>query len=268
MTPATGTAILVLVVFVLPGFVALRYAEQTYRTRADDTQLDRLLSALYFSALSYVVVAAGALLLFHIKTRDVHELWRGHKPFGVYVALAATAIAVPLAIAEIARRWSGARIRVWVLREMRISPAHKTPSGWEHFFLRGRWAYVRATLKDGRVVAGFYGPDSFAGYTAETPDLYLEERLQLDHDDWFDGKAAGTLGVYVRADDIVSVEFYDAGGPQPKLSRWRRLVARIRGDAAANATATDSNAADSKAGRDLAGGSTAAESPAPSAGSE
>ena len=33
MASQTGTAILILVVFVLPGFVALRYAEQTYRTR-------------------------------------------------------------------------------------------------------------------------------------------------------------------------------------------------------------------------------------------
>jgi hypothetical protein len=43
MAPQTGTAVLVLVVFVLPGFVALRYAEQTYRTHADDSALERVL---------------------------------------------------------------------------------------------------------------------------------------------------------------------------------------------------------------------------------
>ena len=75
-----------------------------------------------------------------------------------------------------ARQWNRSRLRESVLRRAGVSPAHKTPSGWEHFFLQGRWAYVRATLKDGRVVGGWFGPNSFAGYTAETPDLYLEQR--------------------------------------------------------------------------------------------
>lgn len=218
MAPQTGTAILVLVVFVLPGFVALRYAEQTYRTRAEDSALERVLSALYFSLLSYLVIAGGALALFEIDEQDVTKLWSGDKPFEAYLGLASAALVIPLVIAELARRWSGSGIRGSVLSRAHINLTHKTPSGWEHFFLQGRWAYVRATLKDGRVVAGFFGPSSFAGYTSETPDLYLEQRYQLDDDDWFDGPAEGSLGLYVRADEIVSVEFYEAGGPASEAS--------------------------------------------------
>jgi hypothetical protein len=88
----------------------------------------------------------------------------------------------------------------------------------------------RATLKDGRVVGGFFGPTSFAGYTAETPDLYLEKRYQLNEKAWFDEPAPGTLGIYIRADEIVSVEFYEAGGPPPRLSWWRRTWRRIQHD--------------------------------------
>lgn len=236
MAPQTGTAILVLVVFVLPGFIALRYAEQTYRTRAEDSTLERVLTALYFSVLSYVVVAAGAMLLFDAERRDVRQLWHGQKPLATYLGLTVAGILMPIAIAELARRWTKTRrLRPWILRWLRISPVHRVPSGWEHFFERDRWAFVRATLKDGRVVGGFFGTNSFAGYTADTPDLYLEQRYELDDKDWFVNPAPGTLGVYVRADEIVSVEFYDAGGPTdgaaPRLSFWRRLLSRMSRDA-------------------------------------
>lgn len=233
MAPQTGTAILVLVVFVLPGFVALRYAEQTYRTRAEDSTLERILTALYFSLLSYVVITAGAALLLDADRLDVRQLWRGEKPIETYLLLAAAGIAVPLAIAEIARQWSRTQLRLWLLRRLGVSTVHRTPSGWEHFFLSNRWAYVRATLKDGRVIGGFFGASSFAGYTADTPDLYLEQRYQLDDNDWFTGPPEGTLGVYIRADEIVSVEFYDAGAPPTRPRWWCRVRARITGNAAA-----------------------------------
>jgi hypothetical protein len=266
MAPQTGTAILVLVVFVLPGFVALRYAEQTYRTKAEDSALERVLSALYFSLLSYLIIGGGALALFNVNERDVTGLWGGEKSFETYLVLASSALIVPLAIAELARRWSGSRLRNWVLVRAGISPAHKTPSGWEHFFLQGRWAYVRATLRDGRVVAGFFGPGSFAGYTAETPDLYLEQRFQLDDVDWFDQPAEGSLGLYIRADDIVSVEFYEAGGPAPKLSWWRRWTSRIRGDAG-EVQPNAAGAADPEAGRHLPVRPTGPDAGSPAAGS-
>lgn len=60
MAPATGTAILLLVAFVLPGFVALRYGELTYRTKAEDTPFERLLNALYYSFLTYALIFAAS----------------------------------------------------------------------------------------------------------------------------------------------------------------------------------------------------------------
>jgi Family of unknown function (DUF6338) len=268
MAPQTGTAILVLVVFVLPGFVALRYAEQTYRTRAEDSALERVLSALYFSLLSYLLIAGGALTLLGVDEFDVVDLWTGDKPFESYLALASAALAVPLVIAELARRWSASALRSWVLARAGISLAHKTPSGWEHFFLQGRWAYVRATLKDGRVVAGFFGPGSFAGYTAETPDLYLEQRFQLNDDDWFDQPAEGSLGLYVRAEEIVSVEFYDAGGPSPKVSRFRRWRSRLRPNGGKPQSPSTDATADQETGRNLTRGPASGDPGSSAAGSE
>ncbi|MGD0453100.1 MAG: DUF6338 family protein [Solirubrobacteraceae bacterium] len=220
MAPATGTALLVLAAFVLPGFVALKHRERTYVVKADDTPFERLLSALYYSFLSYLVLGVIAVAILGASTSDVSRLWHGHAKATVYVALAAGGVLIPVTLAELARWWDGARLRGRVRTIAGLNPAHTTPSGWEHFFLRDRTCFVRVTLNDGRVVAGRFGDRSFAGYTAETPDLYLEQRWALDEKDWFAGPVAGSLGVYVRAEEIVSVEFYDDGAPRLAAAAW------------------------------------------------
>jgi hypothetical protein len=224
MAPATGTALLVLAAFVLPGFVALKYREKTFVVKADDTPFERLLSALYYSFLSYLVLGVVAVLILDESTHDIRRLWHGQVQASTYVVLAAGGVLIPTALAEIARWWSTSRVRDRVQFVGGLNSAHTTPSGWEHFFLRDRTCFARVTLSDGRVVAGRFGERSFAGYTAETPDLYLEERWALDDNDWFEGPVDGSLGVYIRADEIVSSEFYDDGAPrQPALPWWCRL---------------------------------------------
>src|SRR6266566_5211733 len=166
MAPATGTALLVLAAFVLPGFVALKYRERTYVVKADDTAFERLLSALYYSFLSYLVLGLVAVVLLGASTHDVSRLWHGQSKASAYVALAAGGVLIPVALAELARWWDGSRLRARVRITAGLNPAHTTPSGWEHFFLRDRTCFVRATLTDGRVVAGRFGDRSFAGYTA------------------------------------------------------------------------------------------------------
>ena len=208
MAPATGTAILTLVVFVLPGFVSLRYGERTYVTKAEGSPFERLLNALYASSLTYAIVLSAGYLLFKLDARDIADLYNGRRALSDYVALASALFVVPLVIAEVARRWSRSEVRRKYLRWARISPVHRTPSGWEHFFLSDQSAWLRVTLNDGRVIGGYFGASSFAGYTSDTPDLYLEQRWELDDDDWFVQAAPRTLGVYVRADAIVTAEFY------------------------------------------------------------
>lgn len=54
MAPQTGTALLIIAVFVLPGFVTLLMRERTYRVKGQDSSFERLLNALYFSSIIYV----------------------------------------------------------------------------------------------------------------------------------------------------------------------------------------------------------------------
>jgi Family of unknown function (DUF6338) len=216
VAPATGTALLVLAVFVLPGFVALLIRERTYAVRGEDSPFERLLNALYYSSIIYVLALAVALLA-HLKKRDIVRIYHGRASLvgqaGVVVLIG---VVLPILVAEGGRRWRASKhLRPWWLRKLHISESHTVSSGWNQAFGREGTAMVRATLRDGRVVGGYYGPGSLAGYSEHTQDLFIAERWALDDDGWFVQRADGTLGVWIPHDNIASVEFYEPSNQEP-----------------------------------------------------
>lgn len=62
-SPATGTALLILVAFVLPGFVAVLLKERLYEVRGEESTFDRLLTTVYYSLLVYLLPALTAVVL-------------------------------------------------------------------------------------------------------------------------------------------------------------------------------------------------------------
>jgi len=70
-------------------------------------------------------------------------------------------------------------------------------------------ALIRVTLKDARVVGGYYGPGSLAGYSEHVQDLYISQRWELDDDGWFVRPALSSLGLWLPHDNIASVELYE-----------------------------------------------------------
>ena len=210
MPPETGTALIILVAFVLPGFITVLIKERTHETPQDVTQLDRLLRALYYSVWSYTLLAAVAFVL-DLHRSDVQTLWdrRATDPAPLVLVVAAAIIIPSALLATCSGLWEGSAAQTWVRTKLRINLRHRTPTAWDHFFsLRSR-AMVRATMKDGRVVGGFYGPKSFAAYAKDGRDLYLEQRWAMDEDlDWFQEPAKATQGVWLPTDEVVSIELY------------------------------------------------------------
>jgi hypothetical protein len=128
MTPPTGTALLILAVFVLPGFVTLLLRERTFAVRDEVTAFERLLNALYYSAVIYAtVLAAGALL--GIDKGDVVGLDEGRKSLDEDLSAAAIiALGLPVLIALVGLWWRRSRrVRPSFLAVLGISPSH-TPS--------------------------------------------------------------------------------------------------------------------------------------------
>lgn len=214
--PATGTALLILGAFVLPGFVTIILRERTHVVATAQTPFDRLLHALYYSALVYLLGLVVALVA-GLDTGDLVDLYHGRESLGLSL-LAGVLVGVvgPSLIALVSAWWAASkRVRPWLLERTRISSAHSVHSGWNAMFKRDGAALVRVRTKDGQVLGGWYGADSFAGYTQHSQDLFLVDRWELDEDDWFTQRAPGTLGVWIAADNIASIELYEGPLDEP-----------------------------------------------------
>jgi hypothetical protein len=214
MAPQTGTALLLIAAFVLPGFVTVLLRERTYHVRAGTDAFELLLTALYYSALINLTAAVAAVcagVFTGLGTGEVSALYRGESTLAVYAGLAFVGVGLgPLVIALAGKRWADSGWRRAVQRKLKLDPTHATRSGWEHFFSQRRECLVRVTLDDGRLVGGFFGENSMAGYTRDGQDIFLEERWVLDEDGWFAGSPSDqTIGVYVPGAKIVSLEVYD-----------------------------------------------------------
>jgi hypothetical protein len=210
MAPATGTALIILVAFLLPGFVTVLIHENTYRYSEDPTPLDRLLRILYYSVWTYLLLGLAALLL-HETRGTIEQLYEENKgdPAELVWRGALVVLIPSLLIATVTRFWYGSRLQQWWLDLLHINRNHLQPTGWDFFFRKGTSAHVRVTTKDGARVYGYYGSESFAAYAKDGGDLYLE-KVFAEEEDWFGPEAAGTAGVWLPMKDVVCVEFYDS----------------------------------------------------------
>jgi hypothetical protein len=105
MTPATGTALLILIAFVLPGFVAVLLKERLYEVRGEETTFDRLLTTVYYSLLVYLLPALAVALLsaFDVLDReDLAQFGRGEAALWLTGLVAVVVLLVLQALAALA----------------------------------------------------------------------------------------------------------------------------------------------------------------------
>lgn len=217
MPPQTGTALILLVGFVLPGFITVLIRERTIESATPTSDLNRLLRVAYYSVWSYIVLAAISLVA-GWQLHDFKHFFESHQHNPALLAMvAAGAILIPPVLVALAGLiWHELGIGRWVVTKFRLNQHHQTPSAWDHFFDQRKAVFVKAGTKSGAVVAGYYGAESFAAYAKDGRDLYLEERWSLDDQGDFDRRLNGDAGLWLPAADVDYIEFYtpDNDGPQ------------------------------------------------------
>jgi len=155
MTPSTGTALVILVAFILPGFVTVMLQERTFRRAQDPTPVDRLLRALYFSLGSYLLLAAVAVLfgLDRPWFEDLYERYK-HDPAQL-VWRGALAVLIPASLIAITTWWwHTSALKRWFQRKLGFDHRHEAFTAWDEIFNRQLKAFVRGHIQERRACPG------------------------------------------------------------------------------------------------------------------
>jgi Family of unknown function (DUF6338) len=100
------------------------------------------------------------------------------------------------------------------LRELLKIP-DPLPTAWDFYFRKRPGCWVRVILKSGQVIAGLFGPSSFASSFPRNQDLFLEKLLSLDEDGMVLGWADYSAGALVKMEEVERLEFFEIEGMEP-----------------------------------------------------
>lgn len=231
--PADLDAILVVILFVIPGFISQRVLGGVLARHHAEAQT-ALLEALVFSCVNF---AAFGWLLLAVPELD-RQFVDDHRAF----VIAGWVVFLVLAPAWWGLFVAWALDRGWLARAyefFRLRPIEPTATPWDYRFRQGRQGLLRVMLVDGTMVAGFLGRDSRTAAYPAREDIYLERQYGVDADGQLSAKPLPfSDGVWIRGDQIQIVEFMAFAGGEPNGNREASPEAGATADPKAGADPT------------------------------
>lgn len=196
--PTSFDAVFVILLFLIPGFIARGVLSSIYPT-SEPSEVRLVLTAIALSCINYGLWSWLLVLA-----------WKGAWYEGA-IPLALLAVLILFLSPVVFTLAVGSFMRTDAFRKMRetFGIRHPTPESWDYFFGKGLPCWVIATLKSGRVIGGYYGTDSFASSFPAEEDLYLEKLCDMTPDGRLNGIAALTLGGIIRMEDVQLLELFE-----------------------------------------------------------
>ncbi len=193
MTELTIENLLLLVTFFIPGFIYLK----SYRLLVADTKTDfskEWYEALGVSIINFILFSYPIYKIFET---DVLEEY----PLAFFFLFVLMIIVAPVLWAFVFYKISSKK---WFSRFL-INP---TKSAWDSHFSQRESYYVIITLKNGKIIGGKYGMNSFSSVFPQKNDIYIEELWKLNNKGGFKYRIEQTQGILITEGEISTIEFY------------------------------------------------------------
>lgn len=209
--PSTVQQLIFLVLLVLPGLV-YQFLRERWRGPVPGEQnlSERILRAMTASiALDAIyAIAVGPQLA---------DLVRGEGGWASALAQHPREAGIWALVLFLAIPAAAAAALSWLERRRMGSAVKPIPTAWDYMLSRSSGArFVRARLKDGTWVGGWYGSRSYASGYPNNSDMYLQWAYQMNPDGSFGPPTELTAGVYLRLDDVDVLELLSLPD-QPEL---------------------------------------------------
>lgn len=200
--PEHLSQILILLVFIIPGFILMRVKRLAYPPIEESLQ-NTLLDALVLTCLVHAVCSP---LWYWIIVGYTYPV----RPMLFMTQIFAILFLIPILLGLI-YNLDSRKDKFRGLRELLGIP-HPDPTAWDYHFRKAKPYWIWLTFKSGQVIAGLFGPNSFAGSFPHRQDLYVEKLLSLDRHGKVKGMIENSAGALVRMDDLERIEFFEIEG--------------------------------------------------------
>jgi hypothetical protein len=202
--PTSVQQVAIVLVLVLPGVFYLAARERLLGPRPSDGEnAGRLVRLLAVSALldAVYLLVAGRSLVGAISGPS------GNVFAGVAAAprLSGLLALVMIVLVPTGLAW----VEAWFIRRSRQARYRPAPTAWDSMFAGRGSCFVRARLRSGLWVGGWYGGSSSASAYPHQTDLYLQAQYAMNPDGTFGSRIEGTAGVYLRGEDIEVLEILE-----------------------------------------------------------
>lgn len=188
--------LLLFIVFSVPGFIAIK----TYELLLPSQQFEptkQIIDAVSYSCINY---ALWIWPIYHVQTSSISTAYPNlYVLFWMYLLFISPVL--------LAFCWKS-------LRECELIQnfvPHPTQKPWDYVFSQRGTYWVVVTLKDGKKIAGMYGPKSFASSAPAKEQIYLEEHWILNKYEGFDRSAVQTAGIIILSSEISTLELMHSG---------------------------------------------------------
>ena len=178
----------------VPGFII----DSIYRSCVP--QEDVKSESALLSTINYAVVFPVLIFISEIPYINSHGTIR------FYISLLVIfifSVAIALIISVISNKgW----IRT-LLQKMGIHTTHVVPTAWDYQFKKEEPRYLTIYLKDGGIVFGYWGADSFASSLRDNKDIFLEKIFDVNEDnEWVE--ITQNNGLWIPVESVKYIEFH------------------------------------------------------------
>ena len=191
----TKEKLILFVVFVFPGLVSMHIYRLIMPARGIKSSTAFLEAAFY--SIANFVFFLPLLAPFAYRGFPVMPSWRIY--LGASVILLVGPVAWPVVFVLIIRSRK-------LMRHLQLP----YPTAWDAFFDRRDPCFLLVHLKDGQVIGGYFGLNSFAGAFPHEGDVYIEAVYKLNEDGHFADAVEDTRGVLLRKDEYTYIELFNA----------------------------------------------------------